>query len=360
MAANQERIGYGDDDLDQGAGFKEGRGGFVPLADVPDYVWVPAARFNGPRQHEPQQHFADVDLPPFGEPADSADFLARCADDPSLVSPQAWSDFFAGFAEHGTGPEEGSLPFRVWQIFDAMSAFARAGDARSFVAAAGILAHYVGDASQPLHCSYLHHGRLPMMTVAGDDRAYPVAHSSDEFQAYAKTAPAKVHGIYEEGMLEIEPAALLANVERILAHEPRPNGEIPDGHAAAMETVLLMDRARKRLSPTEIIDADDPTLGPKPRAKRLWADATIAEATAQSLADSIQVLARIWQAAWTIGRRNSDQPIVASAIREFSEDELQQLYRSGTFLVPMTLAQMAHSGQFVGPVHGDDERPTTH
>ena len=32
----------------------------------------------------------------------------------------------------------------------------------SFVAAAGVMAHYVGDASQPLHSSYLHHGRLPM------------------------------------------------------------------------------------------------------------------------------------------------------------------------------------------------------
>jgi hypothetical protein len=372
MAANQERIGYGDDQLDQGAGFKQGRDGFVPLADVPDYVWVPSARYSGPRQHEPQQHFADVDLPPFGEPADSADFLARCVEDPSLVSPQAWSDFFAGFAEHGTGPEEGSLPFRVWQIFDALVDFARTGDTRSFVAAAGILAHYVGDASQPLHCSYLHHGQLPMMTVAGDDREYPVAHSSDEFKAYAKTAPAKVHGIYEEGMLEIAPAVLFANIERLLKQEPRrdvrrpdrregadanTDVEIPDGHAAAVQTVLLMDRARKRLKPMDIIEADDPKLGPKPRAKKLWENAAIAEATAQSLADSTEVLARIWQAAWTVGRRNADGPIAAGALRELSEDELQTLYRSSTFLVPMTLAQMLKSGQFSEASRQDGKRP---
>jgi hypothetical protein len=355
MKENQERVGFGEDTLDQGAAFKMGRDGFVPLADVPDYVWVPAARGSGPRQHEPQQHFADVDLPPFGEPADSDDFLARCVADPSLVTPKSWNDFFAAFAEKGTGPEEGSLPFRVAQIFDEMVGFAREKDSKSFVAAAGILAHYVGDASQPLHCSYLHHGELPMMNVEGDDRAYPVAHGSDEFKQYSKTAAAKIHGIYEEGMLEIDPATLLAQVDTVLGETPMSSGDIPDGTAAAVETVLLMDRARKRLAPKIIIDADDPSLGPKPRAKRLWADADIQKATAESLADSVQVLARIWQAAWEAGNGAS---IPASSIRDFDEKELEALYRSGDFLVPMTLAQMARQqGNVTGPSAPKRARP---
>jgi hypothetical protein len=42
------------------------------------------------------------------------------------------------------------LPFRVWQIYKKMVEFVAAGDVASFVAAGGILAHYVGDACQPL------------------------------------------------------------------------------------------------------------------------------------------------------------------------------------------------------------------
>jgi hypothetical protein len=52
----------------------------------------------------------------------------------------------------------GLLPFRVWQIYDAMVDFVKNGERDKFVCAAGVLAHYVGDACQPLHISFLHHG----------------------------------------------------------------------------------------------------------------------------------------------------------------------------------------------------------
>ena len=58
--------------------------------------------------------------------------------------------------EHGAARDkfrEGLLPFRVWQYFDALEKFARKKDVERFVAAAGTLAHYVGDACQPLHGS---------------------------------------------------------------------------------------------------------------------------------------------------------------------------------------------------------------
>jgi hypothetical protein len=334
MSANQERVGFDDKTLGQGSAFRMGRDGFVPLADVPDYVWVPAARYSKPRAHEPEQHFADVDLPPVG---DKVDFLAQCAADKSLVSPDKWNAFFSAFAEKGAGPEEGALPFRVWQIWDAMVEFLKDDKLDHFVAAAGTLAHYIGDASQPLHCSYLHHGRLPMMNVEGDKREYPVAHSSKEFQAYAKTPPAKVHGIYEEGMLEIDPASALASVDEVLDGKPQRTAAINSGQDAAYETVLLMDRARKRLTPDAIIDADDPTKGPKTRARQLWANEKIQKATVESLADSVQVLARVWQSAWDAAGGSK------SAATAFSEDVLMQIYRSNDFLVPMTLSEWSSS-----------------
>ena len=52
----------------------------------------------------------------------------------------------------------GLLPFRVWQIFDEMVRFAKAGKVPEFVCAAGVMTHYLGDACQPLHISYLHDG----------------------------------------------------------------------------------------------------------------------------------------------------------------------------------------------------------
>jgi hypothetical protein len=50
------------------------------------------------------------------------------------------------------------LPFRIWQIYDEMVEFVQQKKLVDFVCAAGIMAHYVGDACQPLHTSQLHDG----------------------------------------------------------------------------------------------------------------------------------------------------------------------------------------------------------
>src|SRR5262249_40580416 len=150
---------------------------YVPLADVPDYVWIFSSR-----KSEPIQHFADIDIRDInGGPP----LIERCVQNPKNVAASVWKAYFDGFAAEGVGPEEGVLPFRVWQIWEAMVRYLKAKDALRFVAAAGILAHYVGDASQPLHCSYLHHGVPPARKVHG--RSYPFPRESDEFKAFKKT-----------------------------------------------------------------------------------------------------------------------------------------------------------------------------
>ena len=158
MMKNQKRIGYADEKLAKGSEFRVGREGFVPLADVPDYVWINS------RPQEGIQHFADIDIHDIdGGPS----LLQRCVDDPSFISAKRWLAYFKGFAARGVGPEEGALPFRVWQIWEDMVTYLKARDVARFVAAAGAMAHYVGDASQPLHCSYLHHGVPPMVEIDG-------------------------------------------------------------------------------------------------------------------------------------------------------------------------------------------------
>jgi hypothetical protein len=336
MQTNQARIGYNNDTLEQGSAFRVGRKGFVPLSDVPDYVWVVA---KGTRPYEGIQHFADIDI---YDIAGGPSLLKRCVADPQSVAASVWKDYFDGFAAKGVGPEEGVLPFRVWQIWEAMVNFLKKDhDVLRFVAAAGVLAHYVGDASQPLHCSYLHHGIPPMKKVNG--RNYPLPRDSEEFKQFKTSREAKIHGIYEETMLEVDPATALAGVDKALKGAG-PKITVKSGHDAAVAVIKLMNDAQTRLAPKTIINADDPEAGPKARAAALWKNATIRNATMTSLADSVRVLAVLWTAAWKAGGGDS---MAKSKLKKFGEGELDAVYRKDrTFLPSLSLDAMAKSGQF--------------
>ncbi|KPF96194.1 hypothetical protein IP86_17425 [Rhodopseudomonas sp. AAP120] len=192
----------------------------------------------------------------------------------------------------------GALPFHVWQIWDAMVTCLKKGDVLRFVAGAGVMAHYVGDASQPLHCSYMHHGVPPMRKVSG--RSYPVPRDSDEFKESKKSREAKIHGIYEETMLEVDPAGALAAVDDELKKR-RAVSIDRSGHRAAKAVIALMNDAQTRLAPNTIIDADDPSQSQTARAKALWDDDQISKATIRSLADGVGALAALWTSAWQVG-----------------------------------------------------------
>jgi hypothetical protein len=335
MKANQPRIGFGNDTLGAGAGFKQGRQGFVPLSDVPDYVWI-ANR--SARPYEGIQHFADIDIQDIdGGPS----LLERCYEDPSAVAASVWKAYFDGFAAKSVGPEEGALPFRVWQIWEDMVTYLKARDVVRFVAAAGVLAHYVGDASQPLHCSYMHHG-VPPMTKVGR-RSYPVPRDSDAFVAFKKTSPSKIHGIYEETMLEVDAPSALAAIDAQLRRR-RKSAVIKTGHDAAALVIRLMHESQERLSPKAIIAADDASLGPKARAKNLWSKKNVREATVVSLAESVRLLADLWQSAWAIG---GGDKIAAKSLGAIDENALDAIYRRDKKFVPsLSLDAMAASGRF--------------
>lgn len=341
IKANQDFIGVGDDKLKAGADFRVDAHGFVALADVPDYIWVTQ---KGSHPNEAIQHFADVDIQDING---GKSLLVRCNDDPQNVSAKVWKEYFDGFASAGVGPEEGAIPFRVWQIWNAMVAYLQAKDVIHFVAAAGILGHYVGDASQPLHCSYMHHGVPPMKTVHG--RKYPVPRDSPEFQAFKETKPAAIHGIYEETMLEVDTAGALTAVNQLLANASGPQRNIKSGHEAAVETVRLMFAAQKRLSPKKIITADQPNVtgSPKTRATALWNKPTIRNATVASLADSVRLLADLWKGAWKAGNGNS---IAANKLVRFQDSDFDDIYRKDKKFIPsLSLAEMAQSGKFEPP-----------
>jgi hypothetical protein len=64
-------------------------------------------------------------------------------------------------AERGAGylKKHGTLPWRIQEIFDDLVAMFRSGDQDEIIRLAGYIAHYVGDAYQPLHLVQNYDGR---------------------------------------------------------------------------------------------------------------------------------------------------------------------------------------------------------
>jgi hypothetical protein len=335
LLKNQKRIGFDDATIAKGSAFRVGRDGFVPLADVPDYVWVTQKEIF---PNEAVQHFADIDI--FSIEGGKT-LLDRCVADPKQVSARVWREYFDGFKAHGVGPEEGVLPFRVWQLWDAMVASLKQKDVLRFVAAAGVLAHYAGDASQPLHCSYLHHGIPPMLKVKG--RKYPVPRTSEAFKEFKQTRAAAIHSVYEELMLEVDPASALAAANQKLSRRGKKR-TITSGHAAAVATLRVMADAQRRLAPKSIILADDPKLSEKARARALWQTKRVREETIASLAESVRLLADLWQSAWVAGGGNQIPETKLVLLKESALDTLCRTDRS--FVPSLSLADMAESGRF--------------
>jgi hypothetical protein len=175
-------------------------------------------------------------------------------------------------------------------------------------------------------------------------RSYPEPRTSQAFQDFKKTRAADIHAIYEETMLEIDPATALSDVDALLAGGGGALPAVGNGHQAAVATVELMFASQARLAPMDIIEADDPAKGPKARARDLWNNADVRTATIASLADSVRLLAHLWTTAWAMGHGDD---IPATELRLFSEAKLDDLYRNDQdFARALSLASMAQSGSF--------------
>jgi hypothetical protein len=295
MSANADNIGLDDKMLQNLAPFK--KGDFAPLADVADLVW----RFT--RKSDENSHFADMDK--MGK--NGKTLLQLCAESPRNIDPKVWNDYYEGINED----RRGALPFRVWQIFDEMVDYAAQNKKLEFLCAAGILAHYVGDACQPLHISQFHHG------LDLNDKAH-----------------AKVHSVYETTMIgrhgkdliKMIPAATTSDVAEIVA-----DGK-PTGHDAAMAVVALMQRTVRRLPPMTIVDLFNSSMG-RGQVETMWTK--LREPTAACMQDGAKTLARIWEAAWRAGFGED-----RAQAGVFDQDDLRKLYENAGFLPSYPLQQM--------------------
>ena len=318
LSANLAQLTYPASTINGGQ-IKPSPTAFVPLADVPDVVWKSNVNRGGTavRPQENWNHYADMDLP--GE--DGRTLFALCGLDTSKsplhaasLSLADWITFYknapkpSADASHSKVVNMGSLPFRVWQIFDFMVA---APGAEPFLCAAGILAHYVGDACQPLHSS-MHSDGL-------------------------NGASTGVHSTYEELMVDKYAAQLAAKIQAVTASDFLPQARtisgIRSGFEAGLAVIELMARAHHYLPPEEICNTYN-SLGGGHKAAvldGLWN--ACGDATAICIADGARTLGQLWQAAYNL----NPQPDFSGVIDQAS---LQQTYEDKTFLPSLHLAYL--------------------
>jgi len=296
MKANQTMVSYPLSSISSRTKINEkGPGGFVPLADVPDRLWAHGKMIRG--SADKPNHFADMDQP---DPENGDKTLLDLCKDPDNVNVDFWLKYYTDVNDSGRG----LLPFRVWQFFDEMVDAVSSKDITRYVGAAGICAHYVGDACQPLHISFLHDG-------------FPATNGQ----------PARgrgVHTAYEETMLRQNSVELLQR----LGDELQNSGTVAppnDGHGAAVATVNLMRRTFATIQPQSIVEAflDN---------KDLWQE--FRDPTIAVMVDGVRTLRAIWLGAWNKG---GGKKIADSQLGAASIPNLIKLYMRKTWVPSKTL-----------------------
>jgi hypothetical protein len=330
MRANVDRISFAPDSLDpkvitEAIKTAKETEGFVPLADVPDIIWknypnvVKGGRDrqagnHGPTGPEHPGHFADID-----EPAeDSGKTLRQLSlENDANISPDFWGQFYTKLG-HKTMSSRGLLPFRVWQHFKTMVEAIGDGNVARFVAAAGTLSHFVGDACQPLHGSIY----------------------ADGFKNQ-QNGGSGIHSAYESNMIDRYATDIVNGVQGIIGKMPEKFADIRTGRDAAKATIQLMDRAATRIPPAELIQTFIDAGGKKNiRAyDALWNDWS--NETIETMADGARVLAWIWDCAWREGEGN--KKIQDNKLKAVPFKTLQKIYEDETFVPSLDLNHIHES-----------------
>ncbi len=319
MTKNLDRISY-EEALLRPSTFKGlSKAAFVPLADVPDKIWK---MFGAGRRGAPEHpnHFADMDK----KDSKGKTLLQICggggAAGGKINSAKVNVDVWRAYYDDVKDGSRGCLPFRVWQIYLAMVAALDAGDVVPFLCAAGLLSHYVGDACQPLHISYMFDGD-PADTVTVTDKAG---------QPRQVPRAAGVHSAYETKMLNTHVVELIDKLNaRLPPGAPGKPKTVASGHGAAVAIVNLMDQTFRDLKPAAIIKAfNDKT--------DLWT--SFADKTVDVMARGAQTLAMIWESAWKQGHGNTKIP--AADLAPVDPGKLSNLYLKPDFVPSKTIDQI--------------------
>jgi len=300
---------------------------FVPLADVPDFFWKHGKQ-GFTRGLEGPNHFADMDQK---RPGDGKDLLALTKD-PKNIDADVWDKFYESVRDILTDEKiqqkhRGLLPFRVWQIVDEMIEFARNGKAAEFVCAAGVLAHYVGDACQPLHISYLHDGD-PEQPVT---RTVHKRDGTDE--KVAEPLGKGVHAAYEDEMVSAKRRDILAGLAK--TRQVKDGDLVKNGFEAAQRTIELMRDTFRRIPPSDIVEAFvEHGKGKKGRAESLWKE--FGEETIACMQNGTHLLASLWESAWKEGQGEQN----VHAVDALTERKAMAICARKTFLPSYSIGEI--------------------
>jgi hypothetical protein len=311
LTKNLDRIAYSNLQIQEEISKKNpAPTGFVGLADVPDVIWK--AKIAGlPRPLDKPSHYANMDMPGFKE--FKGETLRSICGNPISLDITKWVAFYADVRQNPDAGrvQSGALPFRVWQIYDDMVAFAMKGKLADFLCAAGILAHYVGDACQPLHGSQFSDGR-------GTDEE-------------------GVHSAFETKMPNRAAVDLNTRLDAMLKNKKPKLVAVTSGHVAAIRVVNLMDRVAQILPPQRIFES----YRASKRPADLWTD--LGQETLDCMLEGCKTLAAIWQGAWEVGNGGA---IPVSKLKAIDKQVLRNRYENKTFLESRRLEDMAKLEQF--------------
>ncbi|MEO6408429.1 MAG: hypothetical protein ABIO45_06700 [Burkholderiaceae bacterium] len=306
FAANATSISVSDEDiLNNSLPSALDKSKFIALADVPDLVWRVS------RGKDKANHFADMDEP--GRGAFAGKTLMQLWASKTNRSAKVWNDFYSSIDPARKPEHRGALPFRVAQLYDVMVAAVKAKSLAEYVCAAGVLAHYVGDACQPLHVSYLHHGQTD---DAEDDG---------------------VHAVYEDDMVSSHAPLVVSEVKRLVAATRKPP-PFTGAAGAADAVVQLMRRTIRKLPPEDILASYEAHRG-RGQSKAMWTD--LGDRTLRRMADGAVTLALIWQSAWTEGGGEAKGRFSKTALATpVGKPALKKLYDSKAFAESRWLKDM--------------------
>ena len=331
MKDNADIISRSDADIAQGNFVGMGSDEFVPMADVPDFFWKERVAKQGHARHwEGPNHFADMDQ----ENPDGKTLLDLTKDD-SFIDPDRWEGFYDTVVDLLKGDpiapqHRGLLPFRVWQIFDEMVDLAVDGDAARFVCAGGVLTHYIGDACQPLHISYLHDG----------DPTQPQEHvfSTGKKAGQTELRPLGegVHSAYEDAMV-------FANRETILdglKQTPKVARDelISTGFEAARLTIEMMRTTFETVPPADIVDAflKGGAKNNRAMSQALWK--AFGKKTVKVMQSGAHLVAVLWESAWAKGE--GERKVLDSDIAALTEQRAMEIVSDPAFLPSMTIGKI--------------------
>ncbi|HNP33919.1 MAG TPA: hypothetical protein PKN96_11565, partial [Flavobacterium sp.] len=346
---------------------------FCALADVPDIVWKQIKTDKAPwgrKGHENPNHYADVDAP---TKDGSKNLFAKCKI-PTDLTTETLMDYYKNIDNEKTGianveriTEElkkereertgikpiasdpvhhyGLIFFRVWQIYNYMvKALKEEKDVAKFLFAAGVSAHYWGDACQPLHSSYMSDGNpkdafKDKYTAKKDSpKTSKDPHKKGDVYSILTNPGKGVHVAFEDKMIDkYIDEKILPGLRTILEDINSSINKVTiesmlSGQEAGFALLKLMEKTQEKLPPITIVEAYK-------KAKEEKIDVPTAlyeqfgDKTVECLALGSRYLTAFWEAAWKAGSGSTN----ITSLEKVNEKALIDLYSVTTELPSMYL-----------------------